>query len=85
MKKKLKTLRSSRKPPKRKPKKVRLRNLKVDSKVKNEVERLIKKFKRERKKKLEPYEIIWGYIKMTKHYKLNNELEIILFEEKAKW
>jgi len=70
-----------RKSPEKSQKKVRLKNLQVDEKVKSEVERLIKKFKKERKKKFEPHEIIWGYIKMTKYYKLNNELELVLFDE----
>ena len=66
---------------KRKVKVNNLHELKVTLAVKNEVERLIKKFKKDRQIKLEPYEIIWGYIKMAKYYKLNNELELVLFNK----
>ena len=84
MKRHLKTSKKSEKVSKKKKlkkTKVKLKELMISLPIKKEVERLIKKFKKERKVKLEPHDIIWGYIKMTKYYKLQNELELVLFDE----
>ena len=56
-------------------------NIQVDIKTKNEIERLIRKYKKERRIILQPHDIIYGYIKMTKYYMMHQEYECILFKE----
>jgi len=61
---------------KRKPK-IKLKSIEVSESTYREIMRLITKFKKN-KKKFEPYQILEGYIKMTKFYRLNVELELAL-------
>lgn len=58
--------------------------IEVDSKVRRELDRIIKYYKKNRKKKFKETDILWGTIKMIKHFKLSHELESILFKEEVK-